>query len=138
MDLNDFDTEKRASEGVAMVLRHPVTGAEMMEDKKPVTIRLLGCDAPEYVKAQNKLANKRHQQSVAARKFAVDAETAEKDEIELLVSATVGWDGIKQGEKALPFSKEAARVLYQRPGLAWLRKQAAEFINDREHFLGNS
>ena len=47
-----------------------------------------------------------------------DPEDDEADQVDMLVSCTLGWTGA-----AVPFSPQAARALYTDPKRRWLRDQ---------------
>jgi hypothetical protein len=60
-------------------------------------------------------------------------EASFKQVIDGVVSATVGWSNIEDGENPIPFSEGNARDIYTR--FIWIREQLETFIADRANFL---
>lgn len=128
MDLSALDTQKGANAGHRLVLVHPKTGEAL-----DCSIRIFGADSTVY---QTQL---REQQRQARERFSRQGKvlrTPEEDaaaELDLLIAATGGWDGIELDGAVLTFTPENARALYGR--FPWIREQVDRAINDRAHFL---
>lgn len=127
MDLSKFDTRELADVGVPMPVHTPDGSPLLKGDGSPVTITLLGQDGDTLTKARNAQTN------ATLRGGLVTAEMARTNEINFMVKATVGWDGIGFGEDETPFTPEAAAKLYRE--LPWLRDQIRVFIHDRARFI---
>ena len=138
MDLAKFDTRKTASEGVAMVVRHPQTDEPLVDEKsgRPVTITLLGEDSDVYKQVSHRSSDERLKKRVKKGRIEIRTAEIERDALEVLVACTKDWDGIVLDGQGLEFTPDNARKLYTR--IPFVRDQAAEFINDRANFLGNS
>lgn len=65
-----------------------------------------------------------------------DPEADAEDEIHELAACTLGWKGIGENGKELPFSREAAERIYT--ACAWLREQVSAGLSDRENFIQDS
>ncbi len=128
MDLSQLDTQKGANLGHRLSLTHPKTG-----DMLDCAIHIFGADSAVYQTAL------REQQRQARERFSRQGKvlrTPEEDaiaEMDLLIAATGGWDGIELDDAVLPFTPDNARMLYGR--FAWIREQVDRAINDRAHFL---
>lgn len=131
MDMNDLDTVAAADTGATMIVRHPVTGDDLMGDGKPMTLTVLGADSGEFKRAVSDSAKARKPGKTAT---IADAERATVDMLTRITTGMSGnwtWDG-----KAFPFSKDNVKRLYtERP---WLRQQVDEFIADRSNFLASN
>lgn len=60
-----------------------------------------------------------------------------EEETDYLVAITIDWN-LTQGGKPLPFTKEAARVLYTDPKKQWIRAQALDALNKNDIFIKSS
>ena len=130
MDLTKLAVD---TDGTALELRHPVTGEVLYDDDgKAITITLLGMDSEPFKRAQRAIINKRLQQGQKAK---VTAEDLEKEAVDTLVGCTVDWSGIVLDGKPVPFSKDAARALYTRSDLPFIREQVDSFIAERSNFM---
>lgn len=132
MDLSLLNTVKRADEGVAMQLRHPLTRALLVHegDGRPVTITLAGQDAKRVRHAQRELITQRAKD--LKRRYFPDGDADERDVIEVIAKATLAWDIIVDGAKP-ECTFEEARNLYR--AYPWIVEQADAFIFDRANFL---
>lgn len=134
MDILSLDVTDAANAGVAMHLLGPdgsplfKVDADQNPTDQPITLTLLGQDSDKLTRIMNARGN-RHLRSKGP--ITMTVEQGQKADIEYLVAATVGWDGIGLGERETAFSEEAARKLYQQ---AWVRDQARAFIFDRARF----
>lgn len=138
MDLTFLDTRKSADAGAVMTVKSPANGQPLIDPKtnKPVTIMLIGADAPRFRSAENQRLDKRLRPSEAIGTV-VTMESAEKEGRELIALATVGWDGVGlDGKDQLECNYENALAVYT--ALPWLYEQAAAFVRDRTRFLNVS
>ncbi len=132
MDLQKLDLIAAADQGAEMVLKHPTSGDDLLDDDgNPVTITLLGSDSKEARRLRHQRANA----NMKGRKKPVAAEEVEDADRELVVSLTIDWSGIKVEGEAWEFSKEKARELYTR--FPWVQEQADVFAGDRSNFLSS-
>lgn len=128
MDLSAFTTD-RASEGAVLELRLPSGAPMLTDDKKPVTITLLGHDADVVTELANEQANRHFRQGLGAK---ITAEGALANEIELLVKATVSWSGLVFEGEELKCTPDNARRIYR--DFPFIRDQARAFMSDRANF----
>lgn len=131
--LDAFDTTAAADEGATMEVRNPGTGEVMRwPDGRPWTITFYGADSERVAKVARQQADRRSDQMMRTRK-PVSSVLVEKENIELLVAATKGWDiPLGNGEKAKESVAEyrAAYAKYK-----WLFEQGNEFSGTRANFL---
>ena len=126
MDLKQFDVAATAEKGVYLVLEHPVTGEEL--DAK---IKLIGRDSSRF---RNKMRDIAQKAAAAGKKRkTVDLEKADREGAELLAACTLGWVGIEEEGKPVPFSEAEAVRLYT--DYRWIREQVDAFIADRANFF---
>ena len=131
MDLNTLNLSEGADIGNTMEVKHPVTDEVLLDDnKKPVTITLLGSDSTVL---RDAMKNRARKQLRTKKSQSFDVDEAEKIGCEMLATCTVGWSGISENGSSVQFSHEAATDLYLK--YQWLRQQVDEFINDRENFF---
>lgn len=136
-DLSAFNPTPESAAGVAMPVESPVDGEPLTQaDGKPVTITLVGQDAPECLKVVRKQQARRINTATTAGRLKLTPEEVNDEQVELLAACTKGWAGIENKGEVVPFSPQAAADIYAE--YRWLREQASRFINNRANFLGNS
>ena len=133
MDLQSLDTSTLADSGVDMIVLHPTQKTPVMgDDKKPITIRLLGMDSKKFTSVQRAKINQRLKDQ--QRRKVATAEQLDEDGLDIIVAATVGWSqNFTIGAAKLEFSSANARRLYTE--FPFIREMADEFIADRSNFL---
>jgi hypothetical protein len=132
IDLADLDMTGPSEKGAVMEVRHPATGETLRhDDGRPQTITVLGRDSEKFLTLARKQNDRRIQQTMRTRMPASSA-AIEKDDIELLVTATIDWDIYLGGAKPEANAKNF-RDAYTR--FRWLREQVDEFAGNRSNFL---
>ena len=114
-----------------IVLRHPVTDEELIDDKgEKAVVTVYGTASKEY---RNALTS--YQNRILGRKgksVKVEQEIAEA--VDFLVSCTASISGVAvHGE--IPKSKDDFRNIYSDPAFSWLKKQVDDSIGDVSNFL---
>lgn len=129
MDLRQFETGK---DGEWLDVLHPTTG-EILRDEEgaPMRILLLGKDSDDYRKAQ-RAATQRRLKSRSKRSM-IDAETLEREAVEVLIVCTKDWEGVGDAGEDLSCTPENVRRVYS--SYLWLREQVDEFVEDRGNFM---
>jgi hypothetical protein len=131
-DLLNLDPASAAEEGSQMEVRHPSTGQVLrFDDGRPFTITLMGSDSRAVIELATKQQDRRIEAQMRTRK-AIPMSVIERDNIELLVVATKGWDLILGGQVP-PSKPEEYRKTYIK--FRWLREQVQAFCDDRGNFL---
>ena len=113
---------------------HPVTQAPL-----GAQVTLAGPEHPDRKRIQ--FARQRRARAAFAkrgRREFDDPEDALQDEIDYLAACTLGWTGIAKDGTLIEHSKAAARDLYAKPEMRWLRVQLAAALNDLENFIVTS
>lgn len=132
VDIADFDTVAGSNEGAVMEVRHPKTNEVLYhDDGRPFTITYRGKDSEAFRDAARKQQDRRIQQNMRTR-APVLSSLIEKDDIELMVVATIKWD-IILGGKAPPNDPKAYREAYT--NYPWLKEQGDEFVGVRSNFI---
>lgn len=138
MDLSGFDTAAEAEAGAVMEVRNPVTGEVVYHDgedgkpdvNRPFTIKLLGKDSQKIITLARQQTDRRIQHTNRT-KTPVPISSIEKDNIELIVAATLEWDVMLDGTKP-PNDPRAYRVAYTK--YPWLYEQVEAFVGTRANF----
>lgn len=124
-------TSLKLKDTTDLLLVHPVTGEELVDDKgEKVVITLYGTSSKEYRNAITALANR----NTARKNKVVKAEQAKLEIIELLVECTASMSGLEVQGKA-PKTKDDFREIYSDDSLSWIKDQVDEAIGDRSNFL---
>lgn len=132
LGLDAFDTTSAASDGATMEVRRPDTGEVMRwPDGRPWTIKYLGTDSDKVARAIFAQSDKSSQAFMRTRSARPSAMII-KDQIEILVVATVSWD-IPLGD-GKPAKNDPAEYRTAYNKYKWLYEQGNEFINNRGNF----
>jgi hypothetical protein len=127
-DTFDFSSFEDVPTGELRV-RDPETGAPT-----PMTITLAGPEHPD--RKRRTFARQRRMRAALAKTGKIPVTDPEEDdaqEVEELVSYTLGWAGT-----SAEYSPEAARKLYSDPKRRWLRDQVREALEERALFTRRS
>lgn len=122
-ELFDFESFEDVSTGV-LAVKTPTGAPTGMQ------ITLAGPEHPD--RKRRTFARQRRLRAAIAKtgKLPVaDPEEDDLEEVDELVSCTLGWTGA-----AVPYSVDAARKLYSDPKRRWLRDQVKAALDDRELF----
>lgn len=129
MDLKKLDLGAAAEVATEMVVVHPITGEDLLDDiGNKVTITLYGAESA-VVRNEIKRRAIKH---VKSGKSGFDFDDIERKSCELLALATVDWHGLTEDGVVLECDKDTVVETYLR--YSWLREQVDKFINDRENF----
>lgn len=145
--LGEKSTKELHEEGAWMHIIDPATGLFAYadkEEKKPCRIKIKGWESETGkaigLEGRNKLAKDAMQKAVYQGKKAApemtmeDLITSEERDAEKLSELVIDWENIMSPDgKQIKFSKEAIQNAFIRQ--SWLRKQAADFLNDGRSFF---
>lgn len=128
-DAFDLDTVTSVTEA-GLPIVHPLTG-------KPTgaVLVLAGPEHPLRRRAAFEQSRRLRAQLQAAGDQDLSMEQLHELDTELLVAATLGWQGLRRGGRELPYSPEACRSLYVDPQLTWLRAQVKDAQDRRALFI---
>lgn len=107
MNLRSFEYRRVAEEGVRVPLLDPVTG-----EATGAALTLRGRDAPTLKAIELEQRRRRLEQLARDGIDRVEPQQRDEEELEMLVAATVGWEGLELDGEAVPFSAEKARWFY--------------------------
>jgi hypothetical protein len=132
IDLMSLDTVASSEEGAVMEVRHPKTGDVLRhDDGRPYTITYRGKDSEAFRDLARKQQDRRVQANMRTR-TPVLSSVIERDDIELIVAATMSWDIVYDG--GVPKSDpKLYRQAYTK--LPWLKEQGDEFVGVRANFI---
>jgi len=128
IDLATLDTRRGAEAGFTLPLVHPKSGARL-----GTIIRLLGADADVFQAKLREQVQQNRERFNRAGRIVQTPEEDRADGIELVVAATLGWTELIVDGAEVPFSAQAARLLYER--FPWIYEQVEKAVNDRGNFL---
>lgn len=121
-----------------MNIRHPVDGTVItLDDKSPMFIKFVGKYSQTYKKVERSVMDRRISQSVGRRKAKVSAMQIEEEEAETLARCVLEWNVVVDG-KTPPANFEEAFKFFSDSRFAFVREQAAEFIDDLSNFTKTS
>jgi hypothetical protein len=143
-DIADFDTISACEKGADMEVRNPATGEVLRHDPqsgeaigRPFTITFKGSDSKTFQdkafdNQDRRLATQMRTRSATLSRVAV------KDDIEVLVAATLQWDIVlgkmPDGTPRIPPSNSNEyRAAYTK--YPWLKRQADEFTGNVGNFI---
>lgn len=122
-----------AAEGIQMEVRHPGTGEVLRhDDGRPYTITLVSRDSDQFLQLQRQIQDKRAAALWRSRQ-PLPASAVERDDVELLVAATMSWDLYYQDEATSQPKPENYRKAYSQQ--RWLRRQVDEFVGNDANFF---
>lgn len=129
----DLSPLKTTEDGVPLEVRHPTTGAVLMNGtNEPVTLVLTGADSDKAKKAERATVNRRFKMA-GRRSSVMTAEELDADALEILAACTLAWSGFALDGQELECNAQNAKRLYAQ--FPWLREQAESFRQDRSNFL---
>lgn len=134
MDLKSIVNDK-SEIGVDMPILHPITGDELTEGDRKVTLKVMGADCKAYRGLSHKLNSEKLKKRMRGSQSIPKSEELEAEAIDLLTTSVIGWEGVQWEGKDLPFSKDNAKMILTE--CLWLREQVDRFVNDRRNFMGN-
>jgi hypothetical protein len=134
-DLASLDTTKACNDGAEVEIRHPVTNVPL-----GMTIRVLGRDSDTFKEFTRDMLNTRLRREAMAQKRGKDAdlrtvEVIEQENMDLLVTCTLGWKGVVDAGETLDFNEANVRKIYKK--YPWIYDQVNEAIGTLELFLKN-
>ena len=110
-----------------VTILHPATG-------EPTTIKitLASMDSEKYKQISMRVQNEQLKYAMKNR-GQTTAERLQANALEILVGATLAWEGIAEGDSPLPCTPENVRRVYTE--LPFVKEQVDEFLGDRRNFM---
>jgi len=133
-DIAKLDTHTLQEKGLPMTVKHPKTGAAVLDDTgKPVTLTLLGRHSDTARGAARRISERTAEQIM--RGVRKTEEQVAADNTDMLVSATVGWSFTKMDGEDFPCTVENAKKFYADPRFRLIKEQALDFFVNEGNFL---
>ncbi|UHC20468.1 hypothetical protein LRS73_35415 (plasmid) [Methylobacterium currus] len=133
MDLLDFDLTNDAEEGMDVHLRNPRTDEPLFtRDGRPVTITVAGMHSDTYREALRGAGKRMFGWPPGMFDHPMFRPQRDAADMEVLVAATLEWQGIEHAGVELDFTDEAVAAVYRRFG--WIRDQVTKAIHDPKGF----
>lgn len=129
LDLSNFTSDK-ANIPIAVVIKHPVTGADT-----DVVIKVVGTDSAAAQACADGQQARRFAEMTDKQDTAAlfDPKTNRANMIELLVACTTGWENMGWEGSDLPFSPENAAMIYEK--VPAIRDQVSKATGSRKLFF---
>lgn len=125
------DVAQREDEGNKVHLTDEA-GELMYEDKKPVTITVVGT----YSKTYRRVQNEQRLKVLKGRRVQLTPDAVDAKANEALAACVLGWEGFTSEGKPFPYSRDNAAALFaQAP---WIREQVEEAMSDHASFFPKS
>ena len=131
MDLAQLDTKQAANSGRELVIVDPATNRDT-----DIKIILAGQDSDIYQELDREASRKRFKVLKKRQELNLTPEEVEEEQLQLLVSCTLGWSGLTEGGKAIAFSAGEAKRIYQQYPV--IRRQVVAFVGSEANFLPES
>lgn len=132
VNIADLSSDKE-NEGTTMEVRHPGNGEVLRwEDGRPYTITLVGKDSDRFLKLQRDIQDRRVQ-VMTRTKQPILASVQDRDEVELLVNATLTWDMMYGNNGSSKPSPQNFRDAYTK--CRWLKRQVDDFVGNTANFF---
>lgn len=126
MEIDSLFTAQDHENGAELNVVHPATS-----EPTSIYLRLAGVDSRIFRTAVRE--RQRLRSETLSKGASEDADLEEVRDVDILVSATLGWRGIMNDGEEMPFSSDAVRTLYLKsPGV---RNQVERFIYNRRNFI---
>ncbi len=127
MDIKLLDTRKAATEGRECIIRMP--------DGSPTDIKIVmaGLDSDLFKEMNDKLQREVREALKRNREFELTPDEERERDWQRMANATVGWSGVEEDGKELPFAKENARRIYEQYPLVF--RQVLAFVGGEGNFL---
>jgi hypothetical protein len=122
---------EREDEGVAVHL-YDEKGDLMYEDKKPVTITVVGT----YSKTYRRVQNEQRLKNLKGRRTQLTPEGIDQKANEAIARCVTAWSGFTSEGKPFPYTEENAVALFQ--AAPWIREQVEEAMGDHAAFFPKS
>lgn len=124
-DLNEF--AQQSLDSAILTLTHPATGEAMN-----IKITLASPDSEAYRKVSMRVQNAQLKYALQNR-GKTTAERLAANGLDVLVGATLDWEGIAENGVPLPCTLENVRRVYT--DFPFIREQVEEFLGDRQNFF---
>ena len=116
-----------ALDTAVVTINHPGTG-----EPTSIKITVASMDSEKYKQISMKVQNEQLKYAMKNR-GKTTAERIASNSLEILVGATVSWEGLAEGDKPLPCTPENVRKVYT--DLPFIKEQVDEFLGDRRNFI---
>jgi hypothetical protein len=114
MDLSAYSVNE---DSVFMQLKHPATGENLLDDNKPVGLKVVSVFSKEYKDVDHRIMKRRMKDGITSKggRVAIDADPAEleKDGLERLAACIVGYENVKLNGKEPENTIEFEVILYK-------------------------
>lgn len=134
LDLSAFSVASQSEAGYKMPVLHPVSH----EPFEGVFITVRGNESPHVQKWVRSKITARQQEEIRLSRMKKQIDPlsiAEADDYAAEAAAVrvIGWEGIEDGGKPVPFTQESAVGIFKRE--TWLRDQVLEASGDLGNFV---
>lgn len=139
--MTGFDLKKNNLSAIAEAGHEFQVTLPEVGTKVPIWIKVRGDKSPQSIAFQKRHFNTQQQKETIAKRKKTDITPMTMDDLDELlrdtaVVRTIGWRGVEEDGKAVPFSAENAARIYEEH--TWLRDLVIQESNLISNFLGGS
>ena len=120
-------------EPVNLVLKHPITGNEIVNDNETQPMLKMMSMEREEVKQLRRDFQDKANKKTSLRKDFIPALAYEKLATTIILACLKGWDNVFLGGEELAYSRENAKKLLAK--LPWVEAQITEFLQEEANFI---
>ena len=128
MDLKQLDTKTAANEGRELVIKHPDTGLDT-----DIRITLAGVDSDLFTEMNDELKREVREKLKRNKEFDLTPDEERERDYIRMARATLGWSGLQEDGKDLPFSYDNALRVYR--DFPVIFRQVLTFVGGEANFL---
>lgn len=124
--------------GARCVLRHPVTGLDLVDGEGKAAVVVLRSQESREVRAADDRASAQNQEYAARHRGKLPPPSVQREQgTERLIAATIAIENLsfEDGGEPIQATAQELRQLYGDPALSFIREQVVEFLLDRANFL---
>ncbi|MCH7561860.1 MAG: hypothetical protein IIC67_10945 [Thaumarchaeota archaeon] len=142
VNLNNYGLE---TEPVEMIIKHPITGEDIVEKGKSPILLIRGSHTKEYRVIERKIQKKLLKNFSPKNGKEIDASKINLDEMEeiadeRIIACIAGWKNLEgDDKKPLEFNQKNLKSLLDNDSIGLIiKEQVIEFIAERENFTKRS
>lgn len=129
------DVATKEDQGITVPIKDVNGEPQAYDDngqQKPAVIRVAGTYSTTYRRAAEAMRDK----AIKRRRVSLSGEQMAKQELELIASCILAWEGLSNAGAPFPCTKQNAIALLE--ACPWIRADVEAAMSDHESFFANS
>ncbi len=135
MGFNPHKKQMTFAETATLNLVDPITGIDLEEDGKPVSITVYGKSSKQHRKAVEALLKKEEKLEASKKKGSALLDERRANSIEFLMAISVSTDNLVDADNNPVESAEQFKELYSDEEVSWIRDQVSAFASVDTNFM---